>query len=188
MTNTYVTPTEMLAGEDVYPSDWNRLVINQKALNERLAVVEGLEPPDPDFSSFPLGGVIAFRLAAASIPAGWQICDGTNGTPDMTGLFVYGATGDGDLADTGGTATHTHTNPTTGSSGGHSHSANGNTGSASAATNALSGSTSVASGGHTHSVSLNTNSAGSHAHTVGNTGSGSNLPPNIKLYWITRVS
>lgn len=27
----------------------------------------------------------------ASIPPGWQICDGTNGTPDLRGYFVRGA-------------------------------------------------------------------------------------------------
>lgn len=28
--------------------------------------------------------------AVANIPAGWQLCDGTNGTPDMRGAFVVG--------------------------------------------------------------------------------------------------
>ena len=47
---------------------------------------------------------------------GWQICDGTNSTPDLRGRFVMGvdpADGAGDdseadIGDTGGTRTHTH--------------------------------------------------------------------------------
>lgn len=32
--------------------------------------------------------------SVASIPAGWQLCDGTNGTPDLRSRFVYGAGSD----------------------------------------------------------------------------------------------
>jgi hypothetical protein len=50
------------------------------------------------------------------IPTGWQLCDGTNGTPDLRGYFVVGYSGSGDYAtigNTGGATTiggnHTHT-------------------------------------------------------------------------------
>jgi hypothetical protein len=36
------------------------------------------------------------------IPAGWQLCDGTNGTPDMRDKFVLGAGGAYAIGDTGG--------------------------------------------------------------------------------------
>lgn len=42
----------------------------------------------------------------ASIPAGWLLCDGQNGTPDLRDRFIKGATGNPGL--TGGTATHAH--------------------------------------------------------------------------------
>jgi hypothetical protein len=45
--------------------------------------------------------------AVANIPSGWQLCDGQNGTPDLRGLFIRGATGE--PGGTGGAATHTHT-------------------------------------------------------------------------------
>lgn len=32
--------------------------------------------------------------SVASIPAGWQLCDGTSGTPDLRSRFVYGAGSD----------------------------------------------------------------------------------------------
>lgn len=51
--------------------------------------------------------------SAASIPHGWQLCDGTNSTPDLQGRFVIGAkpgdTADGiDVGEIGGTSSHTH--------------------------------------------------------------------------------
>lgn len=42
------------------------------------------------------------------IPAGWLLCDGTNGTPDLTDCFVMGAGGAYAPGDVGGTAQHNH--------------------------------------------------------------------------------
>jgi len=64
-----------------------------------------------------IGAIIIWSGAIADIPAGWQLCDGTNGTPDLRGLFVKGAFGDGDRGVTGGALTHSH--PFTGD--GHDH-------------------------------------------------------------------
>lgn len=65
-----------------------------------------------------INGLIAIWSGAiVDIPAGWQICDGTNGTPDLRDRFVVGAGGVFDPGDTGGSTTHTHT--FTGS--GHAH-------------------------------------------------------------------
>jgi len=44
----------------------------------------------------------------ASIPAGWTLCDGTLGTPDLRDRFVYGASAGVDPGATGGATTHTH--------------------------------------------------------------------------------
>ena len=52
----------------------------------------------------------------ASIPAGWSICDGSGGTPDMRGRFLKFCNTSGELATTGGSNTHTH------GSQGHTHS------------------------------------------------------------------
>lgn len=46
--------------------------------------------------------------AIVDIPAGWQICDGTNGTPDLRNRFVVGAGDSFDPDDTGGATTHDH--------------------------------------------------------------------------------
>lgn len=50
----------------------------------------------------PKGGIIMW--SGTSIPAGWQLCDGTNGTPDLRERFIVGAGGD-NSAVTGGAYT-----------------------------------------------------------------------------------
>lgn len=39
----------------------------------------------------PFASIMIFSGAVADIPAGWQLCDGTNGTPDLRNNFVRGA-------------------------------------------------------------------------------------------------
>jgi hypothetical protein len=52
-----------------------------------------------------VGGIILWSGAIVSIPANWQLCDGTNGTPDLRNRFVVGA-GDTYAVDaTGGSTT-----------------------------------------------------------------------------------
>ena len=45
-------------------------------------------------SGVPSGTIAIWRGSVATIPAGWVLCDGTNGTPDLRSRFVYGAGGD----------------------------------------------------------------------------------------------
>jgi hypothetical protein len=39
----------------------------------------------------PIGGIIMWSGALVDIPAGWQLCDGTNGTPDLQNRFILAA-------------------------------------------------------------------------------------------------
>ncbi len=39
-------------------------------------------------SGMPAGGIIMWSGTIASIPAGWGLCDGSNGTPDLTDKFI----------------------------------------------------------------------------------------------------
>ncbi|MDP6908424.1 MAG: hypothetical protein QF371_02910 [Flavobacteriales bacterium] len=39
-------------------------------------------------SGTPTGGIIMWSGTIASIPAGWSLCDGSNGTPDLTDKFI----------------------------------------------------------------------------------------------------
>jgi len=80
----------------------------------------------------PAGGIIMWSGALADIPAGWALCDGTNGTPDLKDRFVLGAAAGEDPGATGGNHTyalsvnqlpsHNHSF-TTYSAGDHSHGA-----------------------------------------------------------------
>jgi hypothetical protein len=66
-------------------------------------------------SSFPPKGIINANLTAAEIASylGWAICNGSNGTPDLSSRFVReSVTGAGSIG--GSDASHTHTVPSHG--------------------------------------------------------------------------
>src|SRR5207245_3301451 len=95
--------------------------------------------------------------SAATIPAGWALCDGTSSTPDLRDRFVVGAAGAYAVGNTGGAASHTHDTaigtPSSSSSGAHAHTtAAGTSGSEAAHTHAVNVAsfTSGAESGHTH--------------------------------------
>lgn len=86
-------------------------------------------------SPFPAGGIIMWSGSTGSIPAGWLLCDGNNGTPNLRDRFIVGAGNTYAVGATGGSATvtlsaanlpaHTHTfSGTSGAAGSHSHSIN----------------------------------------------------------------
>ena len=54
----------------------------------------------------PLGVICMWGGLLANIPAGWQLCNGTNGTPDLRDRFIKGATSN--PGATGGSVNHTH--------------------------------------------------------------------------------
>jgi len=54
----------------------------------------------------PVGIITIWSGSTASIPFGWQLCNGTNGTPDLRDKFVVGAGSTYSVGDTGGEATH----------------------------------------------------------------------------------
>ena len=61
-----------------------------------------------DLSGVPLGTIVIWSGNASSIPAGWHICDGSAGTPDLRQKFVLGAGGVYPLNSTGGAVDHFH--------------------------------------------------------------------------------
>src|SRR3990167_757249 len=64
----------------------------------------------------PVKGMVAMWLGTlATIPAGWFLCDGTKGTPDMREKFIKCALTTGEIGNIGGSTTHTH------ASQGHTH-------------------------------------------------------------------
>jgi len=56
----------------------------------------------------PIGSITLWHGAIVDIPGGWLLCDGNNGTPDLTDRFVIGA-GDTHAPNaSGGQVDHTH--------------------------------------------------------------------------------
>lgn len=55
--------------------------------------------------TIPVGGIIMWSGSTSSIPSGWAICNGNNGTPDLRSRFVVGAGDDYSVGDTGGSNT-----------------------------------------------------------------------------------
>lgn len=122
----------------------------------------------------------------SSIPEKWQICDGTNGTPDLRGMFIYGKSNDGDTPISASAVEHSHVGGVSSTSSNHTHSAAITLHSAGGDGHA-GGSTSVASGTHTHSASVELGSAGAHSHTT-TLSSANGLPNYILLYYIMKVA
>jgi len=58
-------------------------------------------------TAIPAGLIAMWGGLAANIPAGWLLCDGQNGTPDLRSRFIKGAVTD--PGATGGATTHSHT-------------------------------------------------------------------------------
>lgn len=50
----------------------------------------------------PSGGIIAYSGEAETIPEGWAVCDGENGTPDLRGRFILGVSETHPMGETGG--------------------------------------------------------------------------------------
>jgi len=75
----------------------------------------------------PSGVILLWSGSVASIPAGWFLCNGTNGTPDLRNRFVVGAGSTYNPGVTGGSAdaivpSHTHTASSVVTDPGHLHS------------------------------------------------------------------
>jgi hypothetical protein len=68
----------------------------------------------------PSGVITIWSGSVASIPTGWNLCDGTNGTPDLRNKFVVVSGGTYAVGATGGQASQTISS--------HSHTYSGSTG------------------------------------------------------------
>ena len=135
------------------------------------------------------GMIVLWSGTTATIPTGWALCNGTNGTPNLTDRFVVGAGSNYGVAQTGGSkdaivVSHNHTG-TTGSAGSHTHTVSTPTGRGR-----------YQGGGYTDNAyalagTVTTSSAGAHTHgfttsTKGSSGTNRNLPPYYALAYIMR--
>lgn len=165
-------------------------------------------------SLVPSGVIMMWSGSVATIPTGFLLCDGTNGTPDLRSRFIVGAGSGYNPGDTGGadnvTLTtsqipgHTHSfsaSGTTSSDGVHNHDIK-------YADNDSGGGTGLYMAGETNAAGLRTSSYtsytatesvqndGAHTHTVsvsgttsttGADGSHENRPPYYALAYIMKA-
>ncbi len=144
-----------------------------------------------------IGIIVKWSGSIATIPAGWALCNGSNGTPDLRGKFIIGAGGAYNPAATGGSATkdisHTHTQGNTGNENSHNHPFSGNTGDDNMAGSGELGLGSFSYHPHQHPFSGTTGAGSAHFHTNPTTGSSGSstqdiLPPYYALAYIMRIS
>ena len=113
----------------------------------------------------PSGCILIWSGTVGSIPTGFVICDGSNGTPDLRDSFVIGAGNSYTVGQTGGSKdaivvshSHTATSSTSITDPTHTHSA----------------SSSVTDPGHTHKIAIATAAVlGSNVNSVVGLGAGS---------------
>lgn len=89
---------------------------------DNLYGIIGATPPAA--TPIPAGGILLWSGSIGSIPAGYVLCNGTNGTPDLRDRFIVGAGSTYAVNATGGSAdavvvSHTHTASVTDP--GHTH-------------------------------------------------------------------
>ncbi len=166
----------------------------------------------PGLNLVPPGTIVMWSGSLNSIPDGWSLCDGTNGTPDLRDRFIVGAGGSYNVGNTGGIASvtltlnqipaHTHS-ASSSAAGAHNHTASSSTSQGTEFSQSSSHGGGVYYGMGTiqynnnqrlgtHSHDITVNEAGSHTHpiSIGNAGEGQaheNRPPYYGLAFIMKL-
>lgn len=140
-------------------------------------------------STVPSGIICMWSGTIATIPSGWNLCDGNNSTPDLRDRFIVGAKQDdsgvaktnvtGSLTQSGDGSIPSHTHGSSGlstnSTGAHSHKSGVSSGSPG---------TTAPGAGATLSSAIYTSTDGNHSHTISGSidsyGTGST---NIAVYY-----
>lgn len=141
-------------------------------------------------TTIPTGMISLWYGSIGSVPTGWYLCDGTNGTPDLRNKFVVGAGSTYSVAATGGSTdavvvSHTHTATSTVTDPGHTHGSNyvgssnavGTPGGAAAVPTTLSLIPTVTTG-----ITVATTNA-----STGVSGTNANLPPYYALAYVMKA-
>jgi len=144
--------------------------------------------------AFSTGMIIMWNGTPSNIPTGWALCNGANGTPNLTDKFIVGAGSTYGYGATGGTkdatlVSHNHTvSGSVSSNGAHSHTFVVGT------TGLVGSNNGQAQTANSYSGTANTSSVGNHSHSwsgsIGSKGSSAtnkNLPPYFALCYIMRL-
>jgi hypothetical protein len=137
--------------------------------------------------TIPRGVIVMWSGAADQIPAGWALCDGTNGTPNLRKKFIFGADNEYPVNSTGGTTTkdlsHMHTGPS------HAHTYTGTTNNANTEQHDVEDGNdhSKTSAGHTHTYSGTTDANGTGNTSVAGSATQDIMPPYYALAFIMKL-
>ena len=150
-------------------------------------------------NSVPIGAIILWSGSTGTIPSGYSLCDGSNGTPNLRDKFIVGAGNTYAVGGIGGSAdavvvAHTHTG-TTSTVGDHQHISTLGDNNQQTQWGSSGTYTVIQPGGGTYIAGrgANTSPAGSHNHSfttnsTGSSGTNANLPPYYALAYIMRVA
>jgi hypothetical protein len=140
-------------------------------------------------TTIPTGMISLWYGAIGSVPLGWYLCDGTNGTPDLRDKFVVGAGSTYSVAATGGSTdaivvSHNHTANSVVTDNGHVHTETayntagiGNAGGGGARVNAAT----INTGSATTGITVATTNV-----AAGVSGTNANLPPYYALAYVMK--
>lgn len=105
--STFSSPERILS---VPYSIWSSSANYLSAVSGKLKVDSStVSVSGTDMYFVPRGLIIMWSGTPAQIPAGWQFCDGSNGTPDLRNKFIYGIGVEGDMGAHSETTNHAHT-------------------------------------------------------------------------------
>ena len=135
----------------------------------------------------PSGCILIWSGSTGSIPSGWYLCNGSNGTPDLRNSFIIGAGNSYSVGQTGGSTSATLTQANlpnvnfTVTDPGHKHNV-ASTGASSTLINASAGLTTGSS-----SVTTDTATTGITVNSGGSATAVSTLPPYYALAYIQKA-
>jgi len=158
---------------------------------DNLYGIIGATPPAA--TPIPSGGIFLWSGSIGSIPAGYVLCNGSNGTPDLRDRFVVGAGSSYAVDATGGSAdaivvTHNHTASSVVTDPGHVHVVNVNNYQAGAGTGTLwtGGNAGTPASGNSASNTTGITVATTNT-SAGTSGTNANLPPYYALCYIMKT-
>jgi hypothetical protein len=155
---------------------------------DNLYGIIGVSPPAA--TPIPTGAILLWSGSIGSIPAGYVLCNGNNGTPDLRDRFIVGAGSTYAVDATGGSAdaivvSHNHTATSVVTDPGHNHQFN--------ILNTISNGNNAytAIGGQVGTGTVTTETTGITVATTntaaGTSGTNANLPPYYALCYIMKT-
>jgi hypothetical protein len=141
-------------------------------------------------TTIPTGMISLWYGSIGSVPVGWYLCDGTNGTPDLRDKFIVGAGSTYSVAATGGSkdaivVTHTHTATSVVTDNGHDHDFRRGSGSISDGVYGAGFSSFTTSSLQIENATTGITVATTNASS-GTSGTGANLPPYYALAYVMK--